>query len=60
MKVVCAWCGDHLSGDPEDVAVSHGICKPCETKFNKQLDRLRTGPVARGADSEVKGKYNDQ
>jgi hypothetical protein len=31
LKVVCAWCGLHLSG-PENVAedrISHGICKVC-------------------------------
>lgn len=55
MKVVCAWCERLLSGIPEDTEVSHGICEPCETKFNKQLDRLRPGTAARGADSEVRG-----
>jgi hypothetical protein len=29
MKVVCAWCGKHLEGDPDDKSVSHGICDDC-------------------------------
>jgi hypothetical protein len=50
MKVVCAWCGNLLSGTLEDTEVSHGICETCEIEFDKQLDRLRSGTAARGAD----------
>lgn len=29
MKVICAWCGEHLRGDEKDTEISHGICVPC-------------------------------
>lgn len=29
MKLVCAWCRKHISGDPKDTEVSHGICARC-------------------------------
>ena len=35
MKVVCAWCGAHLSGDPNDPDISHGICDGCAAKWEK-------------------------
>jgi hypothetical protein len=50
MKVVCAWCSNHIEGNPNDLEISHGICNPCETKFNKELDRLRLGTTSKGAD----------
>jgi hypothetical protein len=34
MKVVCAWCGAHLDGDPNDSEVSHGICGSCAKQFD--------------------------
>ncbi len=45
MKVICGWCDKHLSGDRKDEEISHGICGPCETEFNKQLDRLQSTEV---------------
>ena len=29
IKVVCAWCGAHMSGDPQATNVSHGMCDDC-------------------------------
>ena len=29
MKVICAWCPKHISGDPDDPGISHGSCEPC-------------------------------
>ena len=29
MKVICAWCGCHISGSETDAEVSHGICDDC-------------------------------
>ena len=37
-KVVCAWCGKHLSGDPKVERTSHGMCEDCEKKVNDQVD----------------------
>ena len=35
MRVMCAWCGKHLSG--EGSAVSHGICAACARRFESRL-----------------------
>jgi len=32
MRTVCAWCGKHLSGDENDLKVSHGICEECAAR----------------------------
>ena len=40
-NVICAWCGKHLSGPVGSVEISHGICEPCETKFNEQLEEFK-------------------
>ena len=34
MKIVCAWCDEHMRGRPADVLVSHGICRDCELRFS--------------------------
>jgi hypothetical protein len=36
MKRVCAWCKKHLSGDPDDKVISHGICKECAEKLYRE------------------------
>ena len=43
MKVICAWCGKHKSGDPNDKEVSHGICPECAAKLEQEAkeDRAR-------------------
>jgi hypothetical protein len=36
LRVICAWCGDHISGETGNVAnlvVSHGICAQCKEKL---------------------------
>jgi hypothetical protein len=33
MKILCAWCGDLIRGEPTDPEVSHGICPRCKTEF---------------------------
>ena len=38
MKVICAWCGKHLSGKKNDPDVSHGICNSCKKKVEKEKD----------------------
>lgn len=35
MSVVCAWCGETVSG--EGTRVSHGICPDCAIGFLKKL-----------------------
>ena len=37
VKVVCAWCQCHISGDPDDPVVSHGICEACVEKHFPEL-----------------------
>jgi hypothetical protein len=34
VKHVCAWCKNHIGGDPASEVVSHGICGGC---LEKQL-----------------------
>jgi hypothetical protein len=33
MKLICAWCKQEMTGDPDDPVVSHGICIPCAHLF---------------------------
>jgi hypothetical protein len=58
VKVVCAWCGNVLSGPEDGGPVSHGICGSCAVsiRFRREpldefLDRLAR-PV-RAVDAEV-------
>jgi Zn-finger nucleic acid-binding protein len=29
IKIICAWCGKHLSGPEEASTISHGLCPDC-------------------------------
>lgn len=29
-KIICAWCGRFLGGDPNATEISHGICADCK------------------------------
>lgn len=40
MKTVCAWCGAHMSGNPEAEIVPHGLCSVCEAVKNRKIDAL--------------------
>lgn len=37
MRVVCAWCGDELSG--KSGPVSHGICPSCSLTVERAFQR---------------------
>jgi NMD protein affecting ribosome stability and mRNA decay len=36
-RVVCAWCGKLMSGNPAATEVSHGICQTCYAEEMKKL-----------------------
>ena len=38
MKTVCCYCGVYIKGDPNDTAVSHGVCQTCFKDEMKKLD----------------------
>ncbi len=38
MKTICAWCGKHLSGDPDAKVVPHGICELCAAEMSQEID----------------------
>lgn len=40
LRVVCAWCTTTMQDGPIDGPISHGICAPCETRMNRELDAL--------------------
>jgi hypothetical protein len=33
MRVICAWCTLHLSGEENAEVISHGICPGCAERF---------------------------
>lgn len=37
MKVMCCACHAFMSGDPEAVTISHGICVPCIKRLYPDL-----------------------
>ena len=38
IKVICAWCGDHLRDvESEKEAISHGICQRCKAEQMREL-----------------------
>ena len=43
LKVICAWCGEHIRTEKINIKgrgtiVSHGICKSCKAKVRKEID----------------------
>ena len=46
ISTLCAWCKDWVYKADEDhakddFAVSHGICDPCHTKLDAEMEELR-------------------
>lgn len=39
MKVICAWCGKFIGGDPNGTEISHGICDKCHQEMLKQIKK---------------------
>ena len=38
MKMVCGWCSKELGEKfPEQPGITHGICRPCRDKLEKQI-----------------------
>lgn len=58
MKTLCGWCGVSIAdnGVP-DGKVSHGICKACADKMDKELDKKEgnNGLLNKGQDTGNKG-----
>ena len=36
LKIICSWCGAHMSGPTDSEYVSHGICKECFAKLMEE------------------------
>jgi hypothetical protein len=45
-RVVCAWCGAHMAGNPNAQIISHGICPGCARDVIEEDKRLRGAPCA--------------
>lgn len=43
MKVVCAWCGKRLKGRRDDPETSHGMCRKCKCKMEKEMRDGKAG-----------------
>lgn len=41
-KVVCAWCGHHISGSDGAANTSHGICQGCSERQREEFEATRT------------------
>jgi len=46
MKLVCAWCREHIGGGTDSAEVSHGICRACKAIL---MEQIREWASAEGA-----------
>jgi hypothetical protein len=42
MRIVCAWCDKHLTGDRnEKLNISHGLCNTCGDKIKREIEQMK-------------------
>lgn len=47
IKVICAWCQEHMRGPKDSPHISHGICQKCFDQEMKEIKKEREKQLRR-------------